>query len=138
MKKSSVYIIDGSLGSYVESRDMAVFLWDGMKGRSTFPRLTSIRPIQTDMQGMICIQRRNVGHLLGKIVSPTLWVIGEIVAQKQNRDGKELETKMKIRISLLFLRNCRLSLKDRIWVLVVRVLAHFLILLRFDYFCLKV
>lgn len=43
------------------------------------------------MQGMICTQRRNVEHLLGKIISPTLWEkVCEIIAQMQNRDSKEM------------------------------------------------
>ena len=68
-----------------------MFLWDGTKGRFIFPQLTSIQLIQTDMQGMICTQRRNVEHLLGKIISPTLRAkVCEIIAQMQNRDDKEI------------------------------------------------
>lgn len=37
-----------------------------MKARFTSPQHTSILLIQTDMQGMICTQKRNVEHLLGK------------------------------------------------------------------------
>jgi hypothetical protein len=60
---------------------MVVFLSDGMKGRFIFHQLTSIQLIRTDMQGMICIQRKNVELLLGKIISLTLWAkICEIIA----------------------------------------------------------
>lgn len=54
---------------------MVVSLLAGMRGRFIFHQLTSIQLTQTDTQGMICTQRRNVEHLLGKTFFPTVWRI---------------------------------------------------------------
>ena len=81
MKKTFDLNCDVSLHSYVKSKEMVVFLRDGMKERYIFPQLTSIQLIQTDMQGMICIQRRSAEHLPGKIICPILWAtICEIIS----------------------------------------------------------
>jgi len=59
-----------------------VFLGDGVRGKFIFHQPTSIQPIQTDMQGTICIPRRNVEHQLGKN-SPSYQTIQESMRLKE-------------------------------------------------------